>query len=437
MPDFDNGHILHATGVAEIVWDGALVDAFTGAQRLIRFRPEDVVCIEGALPYRFRFDSYSGDLNRTGTWDEADQKMSVKQGLDKIMPLRVTEVERESDKVLSLWLMRADQRPLPAHEPGQFLPIQIKLPNQKLPLDRTYTISNPPGGNSYRLSIKDEGEGALVSPYLHAFANPGLEIGARPPRGSFVLDQESDRPAVFISAGIGITPMIAMVEHIALTQRSRPVVFLHGAKSPHQAAFLSRLEALSGELVTMRSHIRFSQGSDSERGVSLPHSEGRIDQVLLAEFLPRDEADYYLCGPTQFMRDTYVSLRALGVDPKSIRYEAFGPATVIGDPATIGKNLASGPVGVRFSKTGVDVTWTPESGTLLDLALAAGLTPEYACRSGVCGTCAVRALCGEVAYIRDPAAARANDQVLLCCSVPHASQDQDGCGPGLRLTIDL
>lgn len=439
VPDFDTGHILHATGDAEIVWDGAVVGAFTGAQRLIRFTADEVICIEGALPYTFRFDSYSGDLERTGSWAQAEETVLADQRGDKVIALQVTATKRESDTVMSLWLERADQKPLPDHQPGQFLPIRLTLPGHEGPVDRTYTISNPPGGNSYRLSIKDEGEAALVSPYLHAFAKPGFEIGAMAPRGAFVLDQDSARPAVFISAGIGITPMIAMAEHIALTDRSRPVVFLHGARNTRQAAFLSRLEVLGSELTTLQTHIRFSQGNDgkSDPKVSLPHSLGRIDQALLAQFLPEDEADYYLCGPTAFMRDTYASLCALGVDPKRMRYEAFGPATVIGDPAVFGKDAASGPVGVRFSATGKDVEWTPESGTLLDLALASGLEPDYACRSGVCGTCAARVSCGAVAYIRDPVAAREQDKVLLCCAVPRASNDEDGCGPGLRLNIDL
>ena len=161
--------------------------------------------------------------------------------------LEIVKVEPESEIISSFYLRRADGKPLDPWESGQFLPIRVTIPGQAQPALRTYTLSTTPNPDHYRLSIR-RGEGnALVSRFLHANAKPGLRIEAMTPRGKFTLSSASDRPVVFVSGGVGITPMIAMATHIVEEGRRtggfRPCWFIHGANNGRVHAFAASFPA--------------------------------------------------------------------------------------------------------------------------------------------------------------------------------------------------
>ena len=185
--DFDNGDLAYLTGDAEIVWEGEDVRAFTGAERLIRFRAEDVIHVEGSLPLRFKFNEYSPMLDQTGSWRQADATIAADKERNVYRPYEVTDIKRESE-VISSFYRRADGMGLASHQPGQFLPIRLTVPGQTEAVSRTYTISDAPGADHYRLSIKREDGNALVSNHFHNFFKVGYQIEAIAPRGKFVLD---------------------------------------------------------------------------------------------------------------------------------------------------------------------------------------------------------------------------------------------------------
>lgn len=444
--DFDTGTLVQLTGRAEIVWDGDEVRAFEGAERLIRFRADEVVRVEGSLPLGFAFGEYSPMLDRTGTWQQAAETMAAGQERNAYTPYEVFDIRPESAEVTSFHLRRADGKAPARFEPGQFLPIRLAIPGRENPVTRTYTVSDAPGAGHYRLSVKREGGDALVSNFLHDRVKPGFRLEAMAPRGKFVLDRSSDRPVVLISAGVGITPMIAMTNFIVneglRTRRFRRTHFIHGARDGRAHAFGDHIRRLAAAHDALTVHVRYSRPrADDRLGVS-HDSEGHVDIALLKHLLPFDDHDFYLCGPAPFMQTLHDGLTGLGVREQRIHYESFGPATVLkrdaaaGVPAT-GSVPADGPVAVHFRRSGVDATWSPDKGTLLDLAESAGLAPAFSCRSGVCGSCATQIRCGGVDYVEEPSAPHGQDEVLICCSTPRSTVGAASCGTDHGVVLDL
>ncbi len=311
--------------------------------------------------------------------------------------------------------------------------------------------STMPAGAQYRLSIKREGEEGLVSNYLHDHARPGFRLQAMAPRGKFVLDETSERPVVLISGGIGITPMIAMARHLInegkRTRAFRRTHFIHGAQNGRVHAFGAMIRALAAEHESLTAHIRYSHPEAGDRLGESHDSEGFVDAALLKSLLALDDYDFYLCGPAPFMQSLYDSLTAMGVREERIHYESFGPATLLtgkagAESSSRAQPTVQGPVTVRFDAAEEEVTWTPEKGTLLELAESAGLSPAYACRSGICGSCATKLKCGSVDYLDEPIGPREDDEVLICCATPRPPASQtgakdSGCGTELGVVLDL
>ena len=427
--DFESRDLVYMTGTAEIIWNGEQLQAFSGAERLIRFRAAEVIGVETSLPLRFTFGEYSPSLDYTGSWTQAAATLVAAKESNAYTTCEVFDVQRESDAVSSFYLRRADGKALAGYEPGQFLPIRLTIPGEESPVTRTYTVSDAANADHYRLSIKREGGDALVSTFFHHHVEPGFHLEAMAPRGKFVLDQSSDRPVVLLSAGVGITPMIAMTNFIInegrRTRSFRPTYFIHGTKNGRTHAFGDHIRRLAAAHESLTVHIAYSSPDDDDRLGESHDSEGRVDVALIKHLLPLDDYGFYLCGPPAFMQGLYDGLADLGVGENRIHYESFGPATVLNRDVTPSQSAAKGepspePVGVCFSDSNVDVEWSPDRGTLLDLAEAAGLNSEFSCRSGVCGTCATRLTCGEIDYIEEPIAPHGDDEVLICCSTPRS-----------------
>ena len=444
--DFATRDLVYMTGAAEIVWDGEEVKAFAGAERLIRFRAEEVIRVEESPPLEFAFGDTSPMLEHTGDWDRTAQTIAAERERNRYLTYEIASIEAESETIASFHLRRADGKAPASYEPGQFLPIRLSLPGQDEPVMRTYTVSDAPGGAGYRLSIKRERGDALVSRFLHDRAEAGFRLEAMAPRGKFVLDQSSERPVVLISGGVGITPMIAMTNFIIAeglrTRKFRRTYFIHGAQNGRAHAFGDHIRNLAAEHENLTAHVRFSRPGPEDRIGETHDSEGRVDLALLKDLLPLDDYDFYLCGPAAFMRSLYDDLTALGVRDERIHYESFGPATVLKHDAApetapaLGET-AAGPVQVSFAESNVETSWTPDKGTLLELAEAAGLSPDFACRSGVCGSCATRLRCGSVDYLEEPSAPRADDEVLICCATPRSAAGEASCGEATGVVLDL
>jgi ferredoxin-NADP reductase/predicted pyridoxine 5'-phosphate oxidase superfamily flavin-nucleotide-binding protein len=410
--DFERGDMLHLAVEAEIIWEGPQVQAFAGAERLLRFHIREVVRNTGALPFRWSAPQPAVQNARTGNWTEADSVLAATGMRTSWRPFTVTQVVRESGSVRSFHLEPADGLGVAAHVPGQF--VSVRVPGDAEGAEqrvRSYTLSDAPDGRHYRISVKRDG---AVSGWLHDHLTQGATIELMGPAGDFIFEEGTQRPAVLLSAGIGITPMIAMLNGLLVngsrTRHRHPIYFIHGARDPGELAFGEHLHTMAAGHGNLGVHVRYSA------------TEGRIDIGMLKELLPFDDYDFYLCGPTPFMQQMYEGLRALNVPDERIRFEAFGPASVrrngkgpeVADAATAAPIT---PVPVLFERSGVSTTWNGE-GSLLALAEAHGVPAPSGCRSGLCGSCAVGLQSGAVQYTRECSMRPEAGEVLMCSVVP-------------------
>ncbi|MXN65513.1 2Fe-2S iron-sulfur cluster binding domain-containing protein [Stappia sp. GBMRC 2046] len=438
FPDFASGDLLHVAGEAEIIYEGEEIAAFRGAERLLRIRVDHTIRLEATLPFRFEFGEFSPNSLITGDWNEAAAALEAEKSRNIYRSYRVARIVQESSTIRSFHLEPADGGGRPAFEAGQFLPIRLRLPDGELAC-RTYTLSSAPGDKLFRISVKREAEGK-VSRHLHDHVSEGDTIEALSPRGRFTPDTSHDRPIVLISAGVGVTPMVSMLKHLVVedfrTRRERPIYFINAARSSKERAFFEEVRKIASLAQSVRLHFTLRrQEEDDQPGRDL-HSVGRINVDLLKAILPLDDYDFYICGPAGMAQSVYDGLRDLSIADRRIFSESFGESALKrrADPSAPGKRmLGEGRASVRFSASGVEALWAPESGTLLELAEAAGLSPNYGCRSGSCGSCAVRLGEGSVSYPEEPAFPVEEGMVLTCCAVPAAREN----GPEEKLVVEL
>ena len=421
--DFETGDLLLAAVRTEIIWEGPEVDAFAGAQRLIKFHITQVLRLPRALPWRANAVDYARELARTGTWAEAARALEASRVAATWRPWRITKCVDESDGVRSFELEPADGGGVAPHRAGQFLPVRLPAGEGGAPLLRSYTLSEVADGRRLRISVRRDG---VASRWLHDNGHPGKTIDALAPRGEFVFDETSRRPVVMISAGIGITPVLAMLNSLLVndmrTRHSEPIVFIHGARNGREQAFAEHLRRKAAHHPNLTLHVAYSAPTGADVAGVHHESRGRIDAALLARLLPAAEPDIYLCGPTSFMQAQYDALRNLGVPDQRIHCESFGPSTLSRTRLATSKSLDGQAATVVFARSGVTVRWDPQAGSLLEAALSAGVNAPHSCRAGVCGTCATRLQSGDITYLQEPVAERSPDEVLICCCRPATTQ---------------
>jgi len=333
--------------------------------------------------------------------------------------LRVAEVRNESPTIRSFHFEPVNSEPLAPFEPGQYLPLRIAMPDSDMPLTRTYTLSaahDAARPARYRISVKRDG---AVSRWLHEHARIGSLIDTLAPRGSFKLDARSPRAIVLAAAGIGITPMLAMLDAALTLEPKRRIHVFHGTRGEHERPFAAALREIERTHPNVSVHLYDSAAQhDSLDGERLA---GRVNIDALRRFLPFDDYDFYLCGPEAFMRDLYDGLRALNIADERIRFEAFGPSSLkrASDRAPVASEAAQA-IPVTFSRTGKTVQWAPQQGSLLDTAERCGTDAVSSCRSGMCGTCAARVLDGSVKYDEPPEFDVEPGYALICVGHPAA-----------------
>ncbi len=430
--DFATGDLLFVAGTVEVQFEGPEIAAFQGAERLWHLTPSRAIRLRGALPLRFAGGEASPNALITGDWETAEARLAAEARRTEWRPWRVAEIRAETDAIRSLVLEPADGGGRPGFEAGQFLPIRLEVGGEVL--TRTYTVSSAPEDARLRLSVKRDGR---MSEALHRL-EPGDRLEAQAPRGGFTLDAAERRPAVLLSAGIGITPMLSMLRHAVIegarTRHTRPIYFLHQARSVAERAFHGEIEALAARVEAIRAVWALSRPEPEARPGADYQVKGRIDLDVLKQLLPFDDHDFYLCGPAAFVQGLYDGLRDLGVRDARIFAESFGPSALLrrADAAAAPAPVATGTAEVRFAKTGARAEWTPEAGTLLEFAEAQGLEPASGCRSGGCGACAVT-VDGPVKYLTLPTAPVGPGEALICCAVPDAPED----GPAAEVTLAL
>ena len=294
-------------------------------------------------------------------------------------PLRVSRKERESAGVTSLVLEPTDGRPLGVALPGQFIVLRLTPAPDAPALLRSYSLSSEPRGDCYRVSIKRETHGAAGA-YVETEVRIGDVLDASAPRGSFTL-RPGDGPVVLLSAGVGATPVLAMLHALAAGASSREVWWIYGARHGGEHPFAAETRALLKALPRGHSHIRYSSPNPGDRlGVDFD-ATGRLNMHAVEEVgAPRD-ADFYLCGPSGFMNDLGAELGTWGVAANRIHTEIFGSNSAEDTGHRGGASPATAPAGRVCRRGTIGVLCTQRT----KCALGPGLRePPRTCRGMRC-----------------------------------------------------
>jgi ferredoxin-NADP reductase/MOSC domain-containing protein YiiM len=338
--------------------------------------------------------------------------------------VRVSDRRRESANVTSLVLEAADELPLTVALPGQFVVLRLVVARGAPAEMRSYSLSGEPSDRRYRISVKRE-TGGVASAYINEEVRIGdvLEISA--PRGDFIL-RSGDGPIVLLSAGVGATPVLAMLHALAAESTRREIWWLHGARNGIDHPFAEEAQSLLKAVTRSHRHILFSSpGPEDRQGIDFDAS-GRLNIGVLRDLdAPRD-ADFFLCGPSPFMTELSAGLAEWGVRPGHIHTEIFG-AGPSKTPGIVGSSqraphqpavtAETGPL-VSFARSGINVRWGTDYQSLLELAGACDVPTRWACRAGVCHTCESGLVAGAVSYRPDPILPPPPGSALICCSRP-------------------
>jgi ferredoxin-NADP reductase/MOSC domain-containing protein YiiM/ferredoxin len=362
---------------------------------------------------------------------KADRDTPTAPAWTGFQPLRVAEIRRESSTITSFFLMPTEDtgfRPVAA--PGQYLTVRMRPDVDAHQLTRSYSLSDVADERGYRISVKREGAG---SRYLHEQVKIGDLLDVAAPRGNFVL-RAGTRPVVLISAGVGATPVLAMLHALAREHSTRPVWWLHGARNRDQHAFGAEVDELLASLPDSHRLVAHSEPTNADAPGADHDLSGRLDLTVLEQARVPKDADYYLCGPDGFMRAIGAALTARGVAPERIATEVFG-AVATHSPGIVkagdrAPHAPDGPPGsgptVTFSRSNLAVLWDDRYPSLLDLAEACDVPVGFGCRNGTCHNCESGLLAGEVTYHTAPLEPPPEGRVLVCSTRPSS-----------ELTLDL
>lgn len=339
-------------------------------------------------------------------------------------PLRVSRKSRESSNVISLVLESVDGRPLATPLPGQFIVLRMRPAAHVPALMRSYSLSGEPNTERYRVSIKREPHG-VAGAYIDDKLQAGDIVDVSAARGNFTL-RPGGTPVAFLSAGIGVTPPLAMLHALVADASQREVWWLYGARNRREHPFAEETRNLLKALAHCHSHVCYSSPRVEDRAGVDFDTRGHLDLRLLQDLQVPRNADFYICGPPAFMSDLTAGLAGWGVAAGRIRTENFGspppktpgvapsprppPRSPAGPPGT-------GPL-VSFARSGLNVRWGTQFQTLLELAEACDVPVRWSCRTGVCHTCETGLVEGRVSYQPAPIDAPADGNVLTCCSKP-------------------
>lgn len=326
--------------------------------------------------------------------------------------VRTEASEPEVSEIVSFILRPADAAPLGPVLPGQYVSVSLPQDPAGLPRRRSYSISGRPDGRSLRITVRRLGKGGF-SDVLHQTLRPGVQVLLGPPQGGFVLDSAPGRDVVLGSAGVGITPLLPMLEALVTTEAPGRIWFVHGAR--HGGLHLFADEAAGLAARARPGRVTLVSAYSRPRTVDAPDHAGRIDAALLAGLTDPAAADFYLCGPAGFMDDLRAGLVERGADPSAIRTEAFEAGQDGALASAMGRHRQAR---VTFAKSDRVATWTPERGTLLDLAVSEGLDLPHSCRMGDCQSCLQRILAGRVDHPALTALDLVPGLATLCQALP-------------------
>jgi ferredoxin-NADP reductase/MOSC domain-containing protein YiiM len=340
-------------------------------------------------------------------------------------PLRVTAIDQESADVLSLTMQSPNGQPLPMAMPGQYVVVRLQPAAGSPPFFRSYSLSGSLSTERYRISVKIEPNGAAGT-YLREHVRVGDALDVSSPRGSFIL-QSGERPVVLLSAGIGATPVLAMLYALAAARSTRRVLWLYAARDREHHPFAAEVRRLMLALTHGRSYVCYSKpGSHDKKGKDFD-ATGHLSRSVFDEAGVPREADVYLCGPNRFMADMKEALATFGVAQERIHVEIFNGSESM-TPGVVGAvtraphlpkgDAGSGPL-VSFARSGIVAHWNASAyQSILELAEACDIPVRWSCRTGVCHSCESGLVSGAVVYGPEPLEKPAEGNLLVCCSQP-------------------
>jgi ferredoxin-NADP reductase/MOSC domain-containing protein YiiM len=345
--------------------------------------------------------------------------------------MRVTQIRKESDSVTSFVLAptdlaRDDGQPLAAFHAGQFVVVRLVVDPDKPPILRSYSLSDLPKPDHFRISVKSEANG-VGSSFLCNRVREGDALDVSAPRGSFTL-HPGTTPVVLLSAGVGATPVMSMLHALAAEKSEREIWWIYGARNRADHPFAEEARALLKQLSRGRSYILYSKPGPNDRLGADFDAPGHIGAALIEKIGVSQDSEFYLCGPVSFLQNMRDGLRNWGVPAGNVHTEIFGTLeTITPGMARVAHtpHLPEGPQGsgpsVSFARSGISATWGSKYQSLLELAEACDVPVRWSCRTGVCHTCMTGLIGGSIRYNPEPLERPAPGNVLPCCSQPEAN----------------
>ena len=375
--------------------------------------------------HKLRIDGLNEEIQRLRQRHEVKQKST--EGWSGFRKFRVERKVAEADSTHSIYLVPHDGKSIPSFRPGQHLTFQFRVPGVDKPVVRCYSLSDAPGKSYYRCTIKkvpaprDQTQRlpGKASTYVNEVLQTGEILDVKSPRGSFFLDLDEDRPVVLIAGGIGITPMVSMLNALVNSGSRRRAVLFYGVNNGAGHSFKRELAALCASHSNLQQVVCYSSPRPEDVIGRDYHVKGWVAPDLLKNSLRNTEYEFYLCGPPPFMDSLGKGLQTWGVPETSIHTEAFGPAslkkTKLARP--IPSSGESQPE-IRFDRTKKVAAWNPDFDSILDFAESLGVEVESGCRAGNCGSCAVAMKSGNVKYPDGDHAECEKGTCLPCICVP-------------------
>lgn len=350
---------------------------------------------------------------------------------------RVVRRQEEAAGTLSLYLAPHDEKPLPIYQPGQYLTFRFQLPGGKasevVPVVRCYSLSDAPHADHFRITVKrvlppnSEDPPGRVSNHIHDHVSVGDILDVQAPRGEFYLDPNGTTPVVLVGGGVGVTPVLSMLNTVVLAESSRPVWFFYAVRNSADHMMKGHLQDLASAHSNINLFVCYSSPVESDVCGDGFDKVGYLDVDMLKDVLGVPNFDFYICGPPPMMSSLVPALQAWGVPKDRIHTEAFGPAaqkSAAPNTSAVSQKMAVKAT-VKFTRTGKEVAWDTSMGSLLDLALENGVVIDSGCRAGSCGTCLVAVGKGETALLGDADAECAAGSCLTCVSIPAGDVELD------------
>lgn len=339
--------------------------------------------------------------------------------------LRKFKIDRkvpEGGDICSFYFIPHDGKPIPPFRPGQYLTFSLKVEGKDKPVVRCYSLSDSPlQRDYYRISVKKVSPLGQGSGHLHDKLTEGDIVDLKAPSGAFFLDTSKHNPIVLIGGGIGITPVLSMLNSIVESGSKREVWFFYGVRNSEEHIMAEHLRRLDSEHENIRMHICYSNPAEEDRQGTDYHHDERVSVDLFRRLLPSNNYDYYMCGPPPMMSSVVEDLKEWGVPDSQIHFEAFGPASVKTqkkpEPDQT-ETASSAEFEVTFARSGKTATWTRAAGSLLEFAEDNGVNLDFGCRAGSCGTCVTAVKSGEISYLDDPSSEPEAGTCLACIAEP-------------------